>query len=71
MALLPTLTLPRWGMEVDETSASQKKRLRNQKQSKIDGFFKNPPAAAARGDDQFKRISHADTDMARAIQLSR
>jgi hypothetical protein len=63
--------LNRWGMEVDETTESQKKRLRNQKQSKIDGFFKNPPKPPSREGSPFKRVSHADTDMERALQLSR
>jgi hypothetical protein len=35
----------RWGLQVDEITASQRKKLQRQKQSRIDGFFKNPPAA--------------------------
>jgi hypothetical protein len=31
-------------LQVEEITASQRKRLKNQKQSRIDGFFKNPPA---------------------------
>eukprot|EP00092_Neocalanus_flemingeri_P000446 GFUD01000475.1.p1 GENE.GFUD01000475.1~~GFUD01000475.1.p1 ORF type:complete len:711 (+),score=242.69 GFUD01000475.1:105-2237(+) len=58
----------RWGMEVDEITGSQKKRLKNQKQAKIDGFFKNPPP---RQNSDFKRINHADTDMERALKLSK
>ena len=62
--------LNRWGMDVDDITESQKKRLKNQKQSKIDGFFKNPPKGGG-SEDNFKRISHADTDMERALKLSR
>ena len=41
-------------------------------QAKIDGFFKNPPCKAINGGEaNFKRISHADTDMERALILSR
>ena len=41
-------------------------------QAKIDGFFKNPPCKAINsGEANFKRISHADTDMERALILSR
>jgi len=58
----------RWGIQVDEITASQKKRLNSQKQSKIDGFFKNPPP---RQQHDFKRVNHADTDMERALQLSK
>jgi len=58
----------RWGIEIDDITTSQKKRLKNQKQAKIDGFFKNPPA---RQNSEFKRINHADTDMERALQLSK
>jgi len=62
----------RWGMEVEETSDSARKRLRNQRQSKLDGYFKNPPQAREdREGGEFKRISHVDTDMERALQLSR
>jgi hypothetical protein len=35
----------RWGLQIDEITASQRKKLQRQKQSRIDGFFKNPPAA--------------------------
>jgi len=68
-----TKSTNRWGMEVETTTNSQKKRLRNQKQAKIDGFFKNPPCKASNGGSEanFKRISHADTDMERALILSR
>ena len=62
--------LNRWGMDVDDITESQKKRLKNQNQSKIDGFFKNPPKGEG-SEDNFKRISHADTDMERALKLSR
>jgi len=58
----------RWGMSVDEITRSQKKRLKNQKQAKIDGFFKNPPP---RQNSEFKRINHADTDMERALKISK
>jgi len=58
----------RWGIEIDEITASQKKRLKNQKQAKIDGFFKNPPS---RQNSEFKRVNHADTDMERALKLSK
>jgi len=58
----------RWGIEVSEITNSQKKRLQNQKQSKIDGFFKNPPP---RQNSDFIRINHADTDMERALKLSK
>jgi len=62
----------RWGMEIDDVTKSQKKRLKNQKQSKLDGFFKNPPPAKSVSDlDNFKRISHVDTDLERALQLSK
>jgi len=58
----------RWGIEVTDITNSQKKRLQNQKQSKIDGFFKNPPP---RQNSDFIRINHADTDMERALKLSK
>jgi len=58
----------RWGIEVSDITNSQKKRLQNQKQSKIDGFFKNPPP---RQNSDFIRINHADTDMERALKLSK
>jgi len=58
----------RWGMEINEITKSQKKRLDNQKQSKIDGFFKNPPL---RQKSDFIRINHADTDMEKALKLSK
>jgi len=58
----------RWGIEVSDITNSQKKRLQNQKQSKIDGFFKNPPP---RQNSDYIRINHADTDMERALKLSK
>jgi len=58
----------RWGIQVDEITASQKKRSNNQKQTKIDGCFKNPPP---RQQNDFKRVNHADTDTVRALKLSK
>jgi len=58
----------RWGIEINELTKSQKKRLDSQKQSKIDGFFKNPPL---RQKSDFIRINHADTDMEKALKLSK
>lgn len=48
-------------------SDSNKKSL-SKKQSRIDGFFKNPPKSTA--DDLFVRVNQADTDMEKAIELS-
>jgi hypothetical protein len=39
----------RWGLQVDEITASQRKKFQRQKQSRIDGFFKNPPAGIGKG----------------------
>jgi len=59
----------RFGIEVDEKlTKSQEKNFKKGKQSKIDGFFKNPPI---RQNSEFIRINHADTDMERALKLSR
>jgi hypothetical protein len=39
----------RWGLQIDEITASQRKKLQRQKQSRIDGFFKNPPTGTGKG----------------------
>jgi len=62
----------RWGMEVDDVSNSAKKRIKNQKQSKLDGFFKDPPQRSlSESEKNFKRVNHIDTDLERALQLSK
>jgi len=57
-----------WGIDITEMTKSQEKNFNKGKQSKIDGFFKNPPI---RQNSDFIRINHADTDMERALKLSR
>ena len=64
----------RWGVdlvEMDALSDSEKKKYTSNKQSKLDGFFnknKNPPRQQ-NGD--FIRVNQADTDLDRALKLSR
>jgi hypothetical protein len=58
----------RWGLQIDEITASQRKKLQRQKQSRIDGFFKNPPAAKGAANNNgggiffteklFSKVSH-------------
>ena len=49
-------------------SDSNKKSLLK-KQSKIDGFFKNPPKTPSK-DKSYVRVNQADTDMKKAIEMS-
>ena len=61
----------KWGMErrdFNDLSESEKKRF-SSKQSKIDGFFKNPPAKQLNND--FIRVNQADTNMEKALKMSR
>jgi len=52
----------RWGIEVSELTKSQSKRLKNQKQSKLDNFFNNKGK---------ERKPKADQEMEEALKLSR
>ena len=61
----------KWGLErlsLEDLTPSERKGFSSNKQSKIDGFFKNPPRQQS-GD--FVRVSHVDTDLERALQLSK
>ena len=61
----------KWGIErlnIEDLTPSERKGFSSNKQSKIDGFFKNPPRQQS-GD--FVRVSHVDTDLERALQLSK
>ena len=63
----------RWGVdlvEMDALTDSEKKGFTSNKQSKLDGFFKNKnPPRQQNGD--FVRVNQADTDLDRALKLSR
>ena len=58
----------RWGLHVEEITASQRKRLKKQKQSRIDGFFKNPPPAAATSGGGIKKRLPAGVDEAAVVE---
>ena len=63
--------LNKWGIDkqsFDSLSDSEKRKFSSNRQSKIDGFFKNPPRNSAK---DLVRVSHADMDMDRALKLSR
>ncbi|XP_023342878.1 DNA endonuclease RBBP8 isoform X3 [Eurytemora carolleeae] len=53
----------RWGIQVEEITASQKKRLKNQKQSKIDMFLANAQTKA--------NVRLRGTDLEKALKLSK